>query len=102
MKNRMLFFIALTICSVSLCACPATAGNNVWTPMNNGMYGGYIQAIAINPSSPTTVYAGTFGGGVFVYTDSGSTCGTPGDVNGDGKIGLEEVIYILQKIAGLR
>lgn len=24
------------------------------------------------------------------------------DVNGDGKIGIEEVIYILQKVAGLR
>jgi hypothetical protein len=24
------------------------------------------------------------------------------DVNGDGKIGMEEVIYIIQKVAGVR
>ena len=30
------------------------------------------------------------------------TLNSKADVNGDGKIGLEEVIYILQKVSGLR
>ncbi|MCS7061460.1 MAG: hypothetical protein RMN25_09890 [Anaerolineae bacterium] len=27
--------------------------------------GGYINALAIDPQTPTTLYAGTYGGGVF-------------------------------------
>jgi len=38
-----------------------------------GPYGGYIIAIAIAPSQPNTIYAGTWGSGVFKSTDSGAT-----------------------------
>jgi hypothetical protein len=34
--------------------------------------------------------------------DTGSSVSTEGDVNGDGKIGAEEVFYILQKVSGRR
>ena len=33
---------------------------------------------------------------------AGQTLINNADVNGDGKIGMEEVIYILQKVAGIR
>ncbi len=51
---------------------PADAGTNVWT--SNGPTGGFIHALAIDdPFAPTTVYAGTDGGGLFKTTDFGGT-----------------------------
>ena len=35
-----------------------------WTALNTGLGNPYVDALAINPSTPTTLYAGT-GGGVF-------------------------------------
>ena len=49
----------------------AYAGAGVWT--SGKPYGGEIRALAINPASPGTVYAGTYEGGVFKSTDSGGT-----------------------------
>jgi photosystem II stability/assembly factor-like uncharacterized protein len=49
----------------------AHAGACVWT--SSGPYGGDVRALAINPANPATLYAGTFGGGVFKSTDSGAT-----------------------------
>lgn len=40
-----------------------SAGNNVWT--SHGPEGGTIRVLAIDPATPTTLYAGTSGGGVF-------------------------------------
>lgn len=48
----------------------AIAGIDEWTPKNNGLYGGDIYALAINPSNPSTIYAGTRGG-VFRSVDGG-------------------------------
>ncbi len=49
----------------------AHAGAGVWT--SGGPNGGTVNALAINPSTPSTVYAGTGNGGVFKSTDSGNT-----------------------------
>ncbi|MEO6325529.1 MAG: hypothetical protein ABIQ65_12970 [Thermoanaerobaculia bacterium] len=49
----------------------AFAGAGVWT--SGGPYGGFVSALAINPATPSTLYAGTGGGGVFKTTDSGGT-----------------------------
>ncbi len=46
-----------------------TAGTNVWT--SNGPEGGVIYALAIDPATPSTLYAGTDGGGVFKSTNGG-------------------------------
>ena len=43
----------------------------VWT--SAGPYGGRIWALAIDPTTPATLYAGTDGGGVFKSTDAGGT-----------------------------
>src|SRR5689334_14542820 len=59
---------------VSLLAGPqeaARAGTNVWTSI--GPPGGYIRAIAIDPATPSTIYAGAFGPGIFKTSDGGST-----------------------------
>src|SRR6266571_4356974 len=47
------------------------AGNNVWTSL--GPEGGIVQALALDPTTPTTVYAGTRGGGVFKSTNGGNS-----------------------------
>jgi len=44
-----------------------------WVPVNNGLYGGTIRSLVIDPSNTQVVYAGTFGGGVFKSTDGGSS-----------------------------
>ncbi|MDP2990548.1 MAG: hypothetical protein Q8O57_08295 [Kiritimatiellota bacterium] len=46
-----------------------SAGTNVWT--SNGPEGGNIYSLAIDPAAPTTLYAGTYGGGVFKRTNGG-------------------------------
>src|ERR1019366_4735212 len=53
------------------------AGINVWT--SHGPYGGVFTALAIDPTTPSTLYAGTGyqagtgGGGVYKSTDGGGT-----------------------------
>ncbi len=51
---------------------PAGAGVNEWT--SQGPAGGYVFALAIDPSTPSTIYAGTAfsGGGVYKSTDHGA------------------------------
>ena len=49
----------------------AQAGTNLWT--SHGPEGGHLLALAINPSTTSTLYTGTAGGGVFKSTDSGDS-----------------------------
>src|SRR5581483_3751488 len=53
-----------------LVAAHAAAGSGTWTPI--GPPAAYLQAIAFDPATPNTMYAGTRGGGVFKKTDGGS------------------------------
>ncbi len=69
-----------------LAGVPALAGTDVWT--SNGPYGGQIMALAINPQSPSTLYAGT-SGGVFESTDSGATWSAIN--NGLGNLGVNSL-----------
>ena len=48
----------------------ATPSDAAWT-QTNGLYGGSVYSLAINPPNPLVVYAGTHGGGVFKTTDGG-------------------------------
>ncbi len=41
--------------------------------VSNGPEGHTVFALAIDPATPSTLYAGTFGGGVFKSTDSGGS-----------------------------
>ncbi|MGC8943997.1 MAG: fibronectin type III domain-containing protein [Caldisericia bacterium] len=41
-----------------------------WIQINHGLYGGIIKCLAIDPSNPNTIYAGTVGG-VFKSTNGG-------------------------------
>lgn len=49
----------------------AYAGIDAWTPTS--LHGGVIQAVAVDPSTPNTIYVGTAGSGVFRSDDGGAT-----------------------------
>ena len=73
-KVGKVLLIGLLALLMSICQ-PHTvsAGTNVWT--SNGPEGGYVRALAIDPQTPTTLYAGTYGG-VFKSTDGGGNWST--------------------------
>lgn len=48
-----------------------TDGGASWTASNTGLAGVSVFSLAIDPKTPTTVYAGTFGNRVFKSTDAG-------------------------------
>ncbi len=48
-----------------------SAGANTWT--SSGPVGGDITSLALNPATPSTLYAGAYGGGVFKSTDGGAS-----------------------------
>jgi len=50
--------------------CQPLLGSNVWTSIGPG---GSIRALAIDPATPTTLYAGVSGGGVFKSTNGGES-----------------------------
>src|SRR5262249_25490028 len=49
----------------------APTAANVWRSL--GPDGGLVQTLAIDPSNPTTIYAGTWSGGVFKTTNGGAS-----------------------------
>ncbi len=51
-------------------AIPASAQFDEWIQITDGLYGGNVLCLAIDPSATSTVYAGTYGGGVFKYIPS--------------------------------
>ena len=70
--SRIRSFLPLvTLTALIFSAFPMTAGDNFWT--TNGPTGQRILALAIDPTQPATLYAGTYGAGVFKSTDSGGT-----------------------------
>ena len=50
-----------------------TDGGGNWGPANTGLPDAPVFALAIDPLTPTTLYAGTQGGGVFQSTDGGGS-----------------------------
>src|SRR5260221_13289976 len=71
MANR-LYLVALAVsvtCPAAWAAGPAQAG--VWE--SGGPDGGTVQALAIDPMTPSTLYAAARGAGILKSTDSGST-----------------------------
>jgi len=48
-------------------------GANQWVPINNGLYGGFIRFLAVDPKNSQIIYAGTYNEGVFKSTDGEKT-----------------------------
>ncbi len=57
--------------AIALVGLPAVAGVNRWTTI--GPEGASVHALAIDPRTPTTAYAGTRGAGVLKTTDGGAS-----------------------------
>ncbi len=77
MRRPVRFALALILClalgwSGIANTVPAARGadSGIWTHLP--LYGGYITSLVLDPSTPSTLYAGTYGG-VFRSTDSGAT-----------------------------
>jgi photosystem II stability/assembly factor-like uncharacterized protein len=49
----------------------STNGGGVWSAVNSGLAATRVEALAIDPLTPTTLYVGTYDGGVFKSTDGG-------------------------------
>jgi hypothetical protein len=61
--------------------------------MNTGLTNTHIEALALDPQTPTIVYAGTFGGGVFKSTDEGTSWIATGLPNiGVGALALDSIV----------
>jgi photosystem II stability/assembly factor-like uncharacterized protein len=67
-RSRAFLIAVLVLCCLGSTQ-SASAGVNAWTSI--GPEGGTVKALAIDPASPTTLYAGTARGGVFKSTDGG-------------------------------
>jgi photosystem II stability/assembly factor-like uncharacterized protein len=51
----------------------STDGGSTWAAVNTGLTEKHVNALAIDPVTPTTVYVGTGRGGVFKSTDGGGS-----------------------------
>src|SRR5262245_38596977 len=69
-SSRPRGMLAAVCCGVALVSSGIASGA-VWT--THGPNDGHIGAIAVDPSTPTTVYAGTDSGGFFKSLDRGDT-----------------------------
>ena len=49
-----------------------TNGGNIWNGANNGLTDFFVRALAIDPSNPSILYAGTRNGGVHKSTNGGN------------------------------
>jgi photosystem II stability/assembly factor-like uncharacterized protein len=50
----------------------STDGGGNWSATNIGLSNTYVRALVIDPVTPTSLYAGTDGGGVFKSTNGGA------------------------------
>lgn len=70
MKMRRRWGFVCVLLAAVLASFSSWAGAGVWT--SGGPYGGDIYCLAVDPSTPATLYAGTASGGVFKTTDGGT------------------------------
>ncbi len=70
-------------------------GGRSWNRVNTGLTNTYVTCLAINPSSPQILYAGTGGEGVFAITFS-----QPSDFNSDGKVDFDDFFLFAAAFGG--
>ena len=51
----------------------STSGGASWSAVNNGLTSTHVFALAIDPATPSTLYAGTDGGGVYKSASGGAS-----------------------------
>ena len=78
MRAYLFQFLLIVTAALSL---PCLADADLWT--STGPFGANVLSMAIAPQSPSTLYAGTWGVGVFKSTDAGASwkqVGLPGSI----------------------
>lgn len=70
-KSLTALVIIVLLLIVSIPTPSVKAGINIWT--GGGPFGAIVRSMAIDPSTPSTIYAGTGGAGIYKSTDSGNT-----------------------------
>ncbi len=76
--KRLLVTLTLVVVGALLCVTRVSvAGINQWTAA--GLADKYVVDVAVDPWSPSTVYAATFTDGVFKSTDGGATWNSAND-----------------------
>jgi photosystem II stability/assembly factor-like uncharacterized protein len=71
MKSKKSAFMLIMLLTISAFSMDPFAGSNVWTPI--GPEGGMVKDISFSPASPSMIGAATYGGGIFISTNGGST-----------------------------
>lgn len=56
-------------------AAKSTNGGNGWAAINNGLTNSTVLSLAVDPTNPMRLYAGTSGGGIFKSTNGGGVWG---------------------------
>ena|SRR2546425_4079293 len=64
---------ATTVYAAGFGVYKTTDGGQTWTSASVGITSQLVRNLAIDPTNPAVVFAGTEGGGVFKTTDSGVT-----------------------------
>jgi hypothetical protein len=70
-RGKVLLIGMLTLWATLSPPSSTLAESDVW--LSIGPEGGWIYTLAINPTTPSTLYAGTYGAGVYKSTDGGAT-----------------------------
>ena len=71
--------VVATLLFIAVGSSPGLAQTGTWT--SHGPEGGSIWALAVDPRSPSTVYAGTLGAGVFKSTEAADSWNGLGPAN---------------------
>src|SRR5262249_8697532 len=74
----------------------STNGGTSWDALNSGLTNPNVLALAIDPTNPATVYAGTAGSGVFKSTDGALTWTPTGQNAGSGS----PPVVMISKVSG--
>ena len=67
--SRMHLAFALVAFLTGFTGSVNTASGQTW--VTNGPYGGVASVLSVDPTAPNTIYAGTFGAGIFKSTNGG-------------------------------
>src|SRR5579884_3839960 len=72
--RKLRLWLHLLVAAVLIAATsptPALAGAGAWSKLN--LDGFRINALAVDPTTPSTIFAGTFGNGIFRSTNGGAS-----------------------------
>jgi photosystem II stability/assembly factor-like uncharacterized protein len=89
LARRPLVFVPVFLILLLACAASSRAGVNRWTPA--GPDAGYVRAVAMAPSRPTTLYAVAGNDRVFRSSDRGITWTLAGAVEESGFQGISDI-----------